>query len=154
MSSKRPERVLIKVLRHSAKSVGLEMDENGYINIQELLNHYLFNELDYQGLLDIVAADAKSRFEVYDYKIRASQGHSIPLHVSYPKYSDVTLPLFHGTFKSKLQEIQRRGLSRMKRNYIHLTNDLEAVSGIRSNCDVLVYIDIESALNGSLLYVK
>lgn len=152
MSSKPPERVLIKVLRHSAKSVGLEMDENGFINIQDLLDHYLFNELDYQGLMDIVAADAKSRFEVHDCKIRASQGHSLPLSISYPKYSDVSLPLFHGTFKSKLTEITRMGLSRMKRNYIHLTNDLEAVSGIRSNCDVLVYIDIELALNGILLF--
>jgi RNA:NAD 2'-phosphotransferase (TPT1/KptA family) len=145
------ERVLVKVLRHSAKSVGLKIDDEGFIDIQELLDHHLFKDLDYEGLMNLVAADAKSRFEVVDNKIRASQGHSLPLEISYPLYSEIALPLFHGTYRIKLKEIQRLGLSRMRRNYIHLTNDLNAVSGIRSNCDVLVYIDVERALNGTLV---
>lgn len=145
-------RVLVKVLRHSAKSVGLKMDEEGFIFIQEILDHHLFKDLDHNALMEIVAADQKSRFEVKDNKIRAAQGHSIQLDVSYPIYNDTKLPLFHGTFRDKLNDIGRMGLSRMNRNYIHLTNDLNAVSGIRANCEILVHINIESAINGIISY--
>ena len=142
------DRKLVKVLRHSARSLGLDMDSQGFILIQDLLDHDLFRDLDDQKLLEIVNCDKKSRLQVCGDKIRAAQGHSISLNISYPEYTNTVLPLFHGTFKNKLEEITRSGLSRMNRNHIHLTNDLNAVSGVRSNCEIFIYINIELAMNG------
>lgn len=152
MSRKPLSRVLVKVLRHSAKSNGLKIDDEGFIDIQDILDHHLFSELDHDALKEIVANDQKSRFEIKDNKIRASQGHSIPLDLSYPVYNNTELPLFHGTFNDKLNDIKRMGLSKMNRNYIHLTNDLNAVSGIRSDCEILIHINIKFAINGKSFY--
>eukprot|EP00013_Stygamoeba_regulata_P004485 CAMPEP_0177637844 /NCGR_PEP_ID=MMETSP0447-20121125/5180_1 /TAXON_ID=0 /ORGANISM="Stygamoeba regulata, Strain BSH-02190019" /LENGTH=117 /DNA_ID=CAMNT_0019139783 /DNA_START=263 /DNA_END=617 /DNA_ORIENTATION=- len=52
----------------------------------------------------------------------------------------------HGTYLSQ----KATGLSRMGRNHIHLASEepqsTELISGMRASCEVLLYIDLASAL--------
>mmetsp|Transcript_36692 Transcript_36692/g.91973 ORF Transcript_36692/g.91973 Transcript_36692/m.91973 type:complete len:122 (-) Transcript_36692:252-617(-) len=56
----------------------------------------------------------------------------------------------HGTYLSCWPAIKATGLSRMGRNHIHLASEepqsTELISGMRASCEVLLYIDLASAL--------
>lgn len=73
------------VLRHGAKEVGVEMDAQGFVLVDDLMKtgrakHYTFKELEF-----VVNTNNKKRFELVSedkddkkiWKIRAVQGHTI-----------------------------------------------------------------------------
>ena len=88
--------------------------------------------------------------------IRARQGHSIkPPHIDHTLL-DMTeilhpslLPsCFHGTYWRYLDAIMTKGLSRMRRQHIHMAKGFfgEVQSGYRKDCDVLISIDVEKSM--------
>jgi 2'-phosphotransferase len=58
--------------------------------------------------------------------------------------------VFHGTYKTNLKSIQSTGLNRMKRQHIHLAKSFDAVSGQRSNCNLIVYVDMKKAMEDGI----
>lgn len=90
--------------------------------------------------------------EPSDYLIRANQGHSIPISSESLQLTPLLpqdLPIaIHGTFYTSYQAILESGyLSRMTRNHIHFTTAEEGVvSGIRYNAEVLVFVDVQRAI--------
>ena len=70
------------VLRHNPRSIGLELDANGWVSIDKLIkqaNEKKGYSLNSQLLAEVVETNDKKRFSVNDYgtKIRANQGHTI-----------------------------------------------------------------------------
>jgi len=103
--------------------------------------------------------------------IKANQGHSLKT-VNDLSLVDITdpasLPLvIHGTYQKHLKQIvQSGGLKRMSRNHIHLSTGLpkgckneagedqkEVKSGIRSNCDCFIYIDLPLAMSDGIHFL-
>jgi putative RNA 2'-phosphotransferase len=140
----RLSRRLSLVLRHSPQSVGLTLDEQGWVPVTELLDAL---DID-QGQLDaVVAGNDKSRFAVVTgadgvRRIRASQGHSRRVVV------DLGLPpatppdvLFHGTPRANLASILRAGLRPGSRHHVHLSVDVPTALtvGRRRSPDVVVF---------------
>src|ERR1043165_7704447 len=80
-------RFLSLVLRHQPQAIGIELDENGWTDVQTLIekaNSAGF-QLDRSILKHIVETNTKKRFafsETGD-KIRASQGHSVDIALGY-----------------------------------------------------------------------
>jgi 2'-phosphotransferase len=65
--------------------------------------------------------------------------------------------VIHGTYFKNWAKIKAEGLSRMNRLHIHFSpgeaGDLQVISGMRSSCQLYIYIDAERALRGKNLAV-
>lgn len=109
---------LSKILRHSPESIGLKLEDDGWLNISDLLSKQ--NVLRKKDLDSIVENDSKGRYQFNHSKtkIRAVQGHSVDVSIN---YSMITPPLFlyHGTKSDALQNIFSSGLMPMKRQFVH-----------------------------------
>ena len=106
------------LLRHDPED--LVMDKNGWVNVIVLLAKL---GITFDELKDIVLTNDKKRFAFNDEEtqIRASQGHSL-------KRIDVELKeqippkyLYHGTAARNLTKINKKGLQKMNRNHVHLS---------------------------------
>ncbi|HRI19399.1 MAG TPA: RNA 2'-phosphotransferase [Panacibacter sp.] len=75
------------ILRHKPGEYGIVLDENGYTDVDELINKLnAHNEnISFEILQHIVNTNNKKRFAFnYDLtKIRASQGHSVDVELGY-----------------------------------------------------------------------
>jgi putative RNA 2'-phosphotransferase len=116
------------VLRHHPETIGIQLDKNGWTDIDELLekaDNYGI-QFDRDQLNHIVATNAKKRFtfnETLD-KIRANQGHSIEVELGYSTQKPPEI-LFHGTGEKSVQSILETGLEKRSRQQVHLSADIE-----------------------------
>jgi 2'-phosphotransferase len=60
--------------------------------------------------------------------------------------------VIHGTYFKNWTKIKTEGLSRMRRLHIHFSTaeacDSQVINGMRSSCQLYIYIDAEKALRG------
>ena len=116
------------VLRHQPETIGIQLDQNGWTDIAELIekaNNYGIN-FDREILNHIVATNSKKRFAFNDTldKIRASQGHSIEIELGYENQKPPEI-LFHGTGEKFVQSILDTGLEKCNRQHVHLSSDFD-----------------------------
>jgi putative RNA 2'-phosphotransferase len=106
------------ILRHHPDSVGLVLDENGWVNVEALLTAV---KMDRSVLETLVADNDKKRFAFNDDKtmIRASQGHSVKIDLGYEPSVPPEI-LYHGTASAYLKSIQNQGLIKGSRHHVHL----------------------------------
>ncbi len=116
------------VLRHQPETIGIQLDKNGWTDVNELIekaNNYGI-KFDKETLNHIVATNSKKRFAFNDTldKIRASQGHSVEIELGYTNQKPPEI-LFHGTAEKFVQSILDTGLEKRNRQHVHLSSDLE-----------------------------
>lgn len=116
------------VLRHKPDAIGIQLDQNGWTDVNELIekaNKYGI-QFDREILNHIVATNSKKRFAFDEllYKIRASQGHSVEVELGYTNQRPPEI-LFHGTDEKSVQSILKTGLEKRNRQHVHLSNDIE-----------------------------
>lgn len=116
------------VLRHKPETIGIQLNQNGWVDISELIeksNKYGV-QFDRETLNHIVATNSKKRFAFHDTldMIRASQGHSIAIELAYTNQKPPEI-LFHGTSKKSVQSILEKGIERQNRQHVHLSSDIE-----------------------------
>merc|ERR1719330_1176051 len=151
---------LSMLLRHRAREVGVHIDTAGWVTIQDGLAWMNSFEGDdgiegppvaEEEVRAVVSASDKQCFEIRAGPrplIRASQGHSIPgIELDLEPLTGADVPLaVHGAYYAAWDQIQRTGLKSMERNHIHLARDLPGasgvISGMRSSCEVLIWVDI------------
>lgn len=113
------------ILRHQPQSIGLSLNEQGWANVQELITklQQQGTGIDLVTLEIIVATNDKKRFAFNEDKtmIRASQGHSLEIKLSYTPIQPPEL-LFHGTTYEAWQLICTKGIMKMSRHHVHLTD--------------------------------
>lgn len=134
------------VLRHKPEEINLELDKNGWADINELIQKskehqdLTFSEDD---LFFIVKNNAKQRFMLSDdkTKVKANQGHSIQVELGLvdtapPEY------LYHGTAEQFIDIILKEGVKPMKRHDVHLSFSKEVANsvGIRHGKSVVLRI--------------
>ena len=91
-TDERLSRFLTMVLRHRPGRLGLQLDEQGWVAIPELLEALAKSPgrrvVDESALRSIVRTDAKERYEIDEAacpaRIRARYGHSVPVRLDYP----------------------------------------------------------------------
>jgi putative RNA 2'-phosphotransferase len=110
------------ILRHNPEKFGLQPDQYGYVNIDELISiiNKKHKNFDRKALLNLVEKDKKNRYKIKDNKIRARYGHSINVM---PEQQPVQPPeiLYHGTSPQSAQKILKSGLRPMNRQFVHLS---------------------------------
>ena len=131
-------RSLALVLRHEPERVGLTLEAGGWVAVDPLLAAMKMTRDD----LDRVVQENDKRRFAFDEtgtRIRASQGHSVPVDLGLAR---VTPPdaLYYGTTEGALAAILAEGLERMTRHAVHLSPDVETatrVGGRRGKAVVL-----------------
>jgi putative RNA 2'-phosphotransferase len=131
------------VLRHDPGAVGVELDRNGWVDIDHLLAQCRAHgkPLSREVLDAVVAAGPRRRFAISEdgRRVRASQGHSVEVDLGYQPAAPPEL-LYHGTVAASLADIRGSGLARMARHHVHLSPDeatARAVGGRRGHPVVL-----------------
>ncbi|MFS0788798.1 RNA 2'-phosphotransferase [Shouchella sp. 1P09AA] len=114
------------ILRHRPEEIGITLDQNGYANVDLLIEKMTKygKSIDLVTLEELVTTDEKNRYSFNETKtmVRANQGHSISLKILMKECRPPTY-LFHGTSVSSVKKILETGISKMKRQFVHLTDD-------------------------------
>lgn len=131
---KKISKFLSLVLRHKPEVINLNLDENGWTDVGELITKskrdphqgFTFEELE-----EIVETNDKKRFIFNEDKtrIRANQGHSIDIDLALkpqqpPKF------LYHGTAQSNIDSILEKGIEKRTRQHVHLSQDKETATKV------------------------
>ncbi|WP_296246849.1 RNA 2'-phosphotransferase [Pseudomonas sp. UBA4194] len=116
------------ILRHEPQSIGLQLDTEGWAEIDSLIAGAAKEGriLDRELIMSIVSTSDKKRFSISnDAKyIRAVQGHSTEsvdlqhIRKEPPKF------LYHGTATRFLESIEQQGLIAGSRHHVHLSQDM------------------------------
>lgn len=137
------------VLRHKPDEFGLTLDDNGWADVNELLQKSNAKKvvIDLQILKEIVDTNEKKRFSFNDdySKIRANQGHSIEVDVQLKSALPPSI-LYHGTAERFLDEILNAGLNKMQRLHVHLSDNYETAIkvGQRHGKPAILVIDAKA----------
>jgi putative RNA 2'-phosphotransferase len=136
------------VLRHQPEVVGMQLDPEGWLAIDELIENANRSgtPLSLELLHEVVATSDKKRFALSEdgLRIRANQGHSV---------TDVELNLepvvppnvlYHGTVAAFLDSIRERGLLKRSRNHVHLSADIETAKKVGARRGKAVILTIHS----------
>ena len=127
--TKQLSKFLSLVLRHKPEEIGIGLDKNGWVSVDELLTKLNENghKVNMYVLEDIVKNNDKKRFAFNEDKtmIRASQGHSVNVDLGLESLTPPTI-LYHGTAIDTVSLIKKSSdIRSMSRTHVHLSKDIE-----------------------------
>ncbi|MFN3244557.1 MAG: RNA 2'-phosphotransferase [Planctomycetota bacterium] len=129
----RISKFLSYVLRHRPDTVGIELDEGGWVDVDVLLAAARDHEpeLTRGRLEEVVRSSDKQRFVLSDdgRRIRANQGHSVDVDLGLQPIEPPE-QLFHGTAERFVDSIFTNGLERRSRHHVHLSADVEVARAV------------------------
>ncbi|REC55872.1 RNA 2'-phosphotransferase [Chryseobacterium piscium] len=152
---KKTSKFLSYVLRHHPELINLNLDENGWANVDELIakstndsQGFTFEELN-----EIVETNDKKRFIFNEDKtrIRANQGHSIDINLALiPQHPPEFL--YHGTAQGNIDSILEKGIEKRSRQHVHLSQDKETATkvGMRHGKPIILTINTEKMFEDGL----
>jgi putative RNA 2'-phosphotransferase len=147
------------VLRHEPRVIGITLDQNGWVSVEELL-HALATHgkpLAREDLEALVATSDKRRFALNPNRsmIRANQGHSVSVDLALPPAIPPDV-LFHGTVERHLPSIRAHGLVKGKRQHVHLsaTRELAVVVGGRRGEPYVLEVDTRGMVTAGLVFYR
>ncbi len=126
-------RFISLILRHRPEAVGISLDAHGWADVQALIsgiNRSGGHTVDMEILEEIVRTDEKQRYSFNEdhTKIRANQGHSIPVDVE---------------LEEKSPPDMLWGLIPKGRLYVHLSSDRETARKVGSRHGKPVIYEID-----------
>jgi putative RNA 2'-phosphotransferase len=160
VNHKHISKFLSLVLRHKPERINLQLDANGWADVDELIKQLNAHDvpLDFELLEEIVITNDKQRFAFNAdlTGIRASQGHSINVDLA---LQPVQPPgkLYHGTVARFMDAIKIDGLQKMSRQHVHLSSDEATAIKVGSRRGKPVILSIDAAgmhADGFLFYLS
>ena len=175
----RTSRALSKLLRHSADKRKIPRDSLGGVLISIILSLPEFSDRNVtkEDIMEIERTSDKKRFIIYNdpddqynqddnIRIRAAQGHSIeisqeealiPINLDNLQELSINIDfIVHGTYYKSWSIIKQYGLNKMRRLHIHfakgLPQDGNVVSGMRTTCELVIYLDIIAAITAGIKF--
>lgn len=147
-------RAVSHALRHEPWLYELELDDEGWTSVEDLLRALRrespdWVNLEVTDLEGMLLSSPKRRHELSGDRIRAFYGHSVPARIVRAQESPPQI-LFHGTSRESLEAIQSEGLRPMRRQYVHLSEDVEMAKqvGQRKDTDPVVLVIDSAAAHG------
>lgn len=111
------------LLRHHPEEAGVVLDEHGWTDVGDLVEkvaprYPLTEELLHQ----LAFGKDKQRYEFSEdgKMVRAVHGHSVQVDLGYESKEPPQF-LYHGTAEKSREMIEKSGLQRMERQYVHLS---------------------------------
>ena len=121
------------ILRHKPQVIGLNLDEQGWTSVEELLEKLTIHKkgITMSELEWVVENNNKKRFAFNEDKtrIRASQGHSLKLDLGYEAVEPPEF-LYHGTATRFIDSIKKTGLEKRNRHHVHLSPELDTATSV------------------------
>ncbi len=114
------------VLRHHPEQYNLELDEEGFVLLDDLMGCLKNTPHSWAKIEDIeklISEGERKRFEIRGDKIRALYGHSVKIKIESSFCPESFL--YHGTSPERLTEILNDGLCPMERQFVHLSKEKE-----------------------------
>lgn len=157
MDLKKISKYLSYILRHQPDSIGIELSDEGWANIKELIGKTSEFKLTRELINTVVETNDKKRFLISEdgERIKANQGHSIEVKL---ELEPVTPPdvLLHGTAERFLDSILSEGLTKQKRHHVHLSKTQKTAMsvGARYGKPVLLKIDSKQMYEDGFEFFK
>jgi len=145
------------VLRHKPEEIGLQLDENGWASVEELIKKINAKgiQINAETINNVVETNDKKRFAFNHDKtmIRASQGHSIEVELNLPEITPPDI-LYHGTADRFLDSILANGLQKQGRQHVHLSATVETATtvGSRHGKPVILTINAKAMHNNGFKF--
>ena len=121
------------ILRHRPETIGLALDDEGWVSISKLLRAAKKhgNPIDRSTLDEVVFSNDKMRFAFSKdgLRIRANQGHSISVNLNLESLDPPSL-LYHGTAIRFIESIRASGLEKRNRQHVHLSATKETAISV------------------------
>jgi putative RNA 2'-phosphotransferase len=121
--------VISHALRHEPWLYELELDTEGWVSLNSLVDSLRLQHKDWKDLSEndvvlMINSSDKRRHEILNNRIRALYGHSLPGKL---KKTEAIPPniLFHGTSPKSAETIKLEGIKPMNRQYVHLSTNQE-----------------------------
>jgi putative RNA 2'-phosphotransferase len=147
-NNKKISKMMSLVLRHKPSHIGVQLDENGWVSVKELINGIKNKGVSINEVLlkEIVEGNDKQRFIFSDdgLNIRANQGHSIEVDVQLNQVEPPEV-LYHGTVQKFIENIKKEGLIKMNRLHVHLSKDKETAVKVGSRRGQPIILEIDAA---------
>ena len=144
---KETSKLIALVLRHKPETLGLSLDEHGWVSTADLIEKLNDSKpFTMEMLEEIVRTDNKQRYSFNEDKtrIRANQGHSIPVDLELLPLEPPAI-LWHGTGEKYVESINRQGLRKQNRQYVHLSDNLETAITVGRRHGKPVVYEIDAA---------
>jgi putative RNA 2'-phosphotransferase len=156
----RISKFLSLALRHEPQTIGIQLDENGWVAVDILLKQLAVHghNVSKEILDHVVATNNKKRFAYNDdeTKIRANQGHSVEVDLNYITKQPPAI-LYHGTAERSVESIFKTGLEKRKRHHVHLSMDINTALAVGSRYGKPVLLTVaagEMHTDGYSFYVS
>lgn len=147
MQNKHISKLLSLALRHQPDVLGIRLDGEGWASVAEVLANMTQKglQVDRQKLQEVVETNDKKRFSFNadGSKIRANQGHSLPVDLGLQPAVPPTI-LYHGTGAQHVPAILKEGLQRRTRQHVHLSEDPETAHKVGSRHGKAVILSVRS----------
>ncbi len=140
-------RFLSFVLRHKPDSIGLTLDRQGWVLVDDLIakSHAAGTRFNRETLLQVVESNDKKRFSLSadGTMIRAAQGHSVVVELGLDS-QEPPGTLYHGTATRFLDSILLEGLKPKSRQQVHLSADAETAHRVGKRHGNPVILKVEA----------
>ncbi|QUQ71746.1 RNA 2'-phosphotransferase [Kutzneria sp. CA-103260] len=133
---------LARHLRHAPEEIGIQLTADGWTEVDPLLAALGISR---EQLDHVVATNDKRRYAFDDTgtRIRASQGHSVPVELNLPAATPPDT-LYHGTVARFLDAIMAEGLRPMSRHDVHLSPDVATAIRVGSRRGKAVVLAVDA----------
>ena len=136
------------MLRHRPGSVGLTLDEQGWVGVPELLGALARHgrPVTRDELDRVVRTNDKQRFE-WDRagdRVRARQGHTVEVDLGLTPAVPPDV-LFHGTPRANVASILAEGIDRRGRHHVHLSPDRATAQRVGARRGDAVVLEVDAA---------
>ncbi|MDU9026201.1 RNA 2'-phosphotransferase [Pseudomonas corrugata] len=122
------------VLRHEPQAIGLQLDSEGWADIESLIAGAAEDgrPLNMDLIQAVVSSSDKKRFSLSDdgLRIRAVQGHSTGTVSLQHVEKEPPELLYHGTATRFLESIWEKGLIPGSRHHVHLSQDMQTAIAV------------------------
>jgi len=146
--NKKISKFLSWVLRHKPGEIGLILDENGWADVNELIekSRTANIELTFDILKHIVDTNSKKRFSFNKElnKIKANQGHSIEIDLALTLKEPPEF-LYHGSAERSADSILQKGIAKQERHHVHLSTDIKTAISVGQRHGKPVVFEIKAS---------
>ncbi len=145
------------ILRHKPECIGIHLDENGWANVEDLINgiNRAGKIINREILNRIVVENNKKRYSYNEdgTKIRANQGHSIKVDVNLKEQVPPPI-LYHGTATRFMESIKIKGILKGNRQHVHLSQELETAFNVgkRHGKPIVLVIDTKAMIEAGYTF--
>lgn len=146
MNNTKISKFLSLILRHKPEVGNIELDENGWADIDKLIigASKAGNTFSKEQLFQVVKESDKQRFIIDGNLIRANQGHSVAVNLNLKPIEPPAI-LYHGTVEKFIDKIYSEGLKKMNRHHVHLSENTTTAENVASRRGTPIILKIDSA---------